>query len=86
MGFSYPENGGVKLSIKGEITMRDLYNNHIAKNFIIQAFATAIAANQIGRALSLASTMTDSIKAVAREVWETERSRSTSLIRISAPF
>lgn len=66
--------------------MRDLYNNQINKNFMLQAFACALVTNQIGRALQLASTMTSTIKSVAREVWETERSRPTSLIRISAPF
>ncbi len=66
--------------------MRDLLKKQTNKNFMIQAFAVAVASNQIGRALSLASTMTETFKSVAREVWETERTRPASLIRISAPF
>lgn len=56
------------------------------KHFMIEAFSAAILAGQLGRACGLASTMTDKIKEVAREIWESERNRPGTFIKIPAPF
>lgn len=61
-------------------------NKIYIRPFVLDCYAAALENNQFGRASGLAQSMTDNLKSVAREMWETERQRFGSLLHIPAPF